>query len=94
MHSISTGMPIGSDPMPTALRALREEWPGIEVVLADTGEDPRLVEWLAQGRLDLHSKRGEADLAALAIEHGARVVSFDHDFSRYPQLRWETPSQP
>lgn len=39
--------------LPTALRALREEWPGIEVVLTDTGEDPRLVEWLAQGRLDL-----------------------------------------
>jgi DNA-binding transcriptional LysR family regulator len=39
--------------LPTALRALREEWPGIEVVLADTADDPRLVDWLAQGRLDL-----------------------------------------
>lgn len=39
--------------LPTALRLLREEWPGIEVVLAQTDEDPRTVEWLAQGRLDL-----------------------------------------
>jgi DNA-binding transcriptional LysR family regulator len=39
--------------LPTALRLLREEWPGVEVVLTDTADDPRLVEWLAQGRLDL-----------------------------------------
>jgi DNA-binding transcriptional LysR family regulator len=39
--------------LPTALRLLREEWPGIEVVLAQTDEDPRTIEWLAQGRLDL-----------------------------------------
>ena len=39
--------------LPTALRLLREEWPGVEVVLTDTAEDPRLVDWLADGRLDL-----------------------------------------
>jgi DNA-binding transcriptional LysR family regulator len=39
--------------LPTALRVLRDEWPGIEVVLAQTDEDPRTIEWLAQGRLDL-----------------------------------------
>jgi DNA-binding transcriptional LysR family regulator len=39
--------------LPTALRLLREEWPGVEVVLVDTGDDPRLVDWLAQGKLDL-----------------------------------------
>jgi DNA-binding transcriptional LysR family regulator len=39
--------------LPTALKALREEWPGVEVVLAETAEDPRLVDWLAEGRLDL-----------------------------------------
>jgi DNA-binding transcriptional LysR family regulator len=39
--------------LPTALRLLREEWPGVEVVLADTAEDPRLADWLADGRLDL-----------------------------------------
>jgi DNA-binding transcriptional LysR family regulator len=39
--------------LPTALRLLREEWPGVEVVLSETNEDPRMTEWLAQGRLDL-----------------------------------------
>lgn len=39
--------------LPTALRLLRDEWPGVEVVLSETDDDPRLVDWLAQGRLDL-----------------------------------------
>jgi DNA-binding transcriptional LysR family regulator len=39
--------------LPTALQLLRQEWPGVEVVLTQTDEDPRTIEWLAQGRLDL-----------------------------------------
>lgn len=39
--------------LPPALARLREEWPGTEVVLSDTGEDLHLADWLAQGRLDL-----------------------------------------
>jgi DNA-binding transcriptional LysR family regulator len=39
--------------LPTALQLLREEWPGVEVVLSETDDDPRIVDWLAQGRLDL-----------------------------------------
>lgn len=39
--------------LPAALTVLRDEWPGIEVVLSETDEDPRVVEWLADGRLDL-----------------------------------------
>jgi uncharacterized protein len=33
----------------------------------------------------------DAQLAALAIEHGAQVVSFDRDFARFPGLRWSLP---
>jgi toxin-antitoxin system PIN domain toxin len=33
----------------------------------------------------------DAHLAALALEHGAEVVSFDHDFQRFPGLRWSSP---
>jgi toxin-antitoxin system PIN domain toxin len=33
----------------------------------------------------------DAHLAALAIEHGGRIVSFDNDFSRFPGLHWERP---
>jgi DNA-binding transcriptional LysR family regulator len=39
--------------LPAALTVLREEWPGVEVVLTETTDDPRLIEWLALGRLDL-----------------------------------------
>jgi uncharacterized protein len=34
----------------------------------------------------------DAHLAALALEHGARVVSFDRDFARFANLRWSMPS--
>lgn len=33
----------------------------------------------------------DAYLAALAIESGNELVSFDHDFARFPGLRWRTP---
>ncbi|MGH2866165.1 MAG: LysR family transcriptional regulator [Solirubrobacteraceae bacterium] len=39
--------------LPAALGVLREEWPGVEVILSETDEDPRLADWLADGRLDL-----------------------------------------
>lgn len=33
----------------------------------------------------------DAHLAALAIEHGAELCSFDHDFGRFSGLRWVVP---
>jgi len=30
----------------------------------------------------------DAHLAALAIEHGAKLCSADADFSRFPGVRW------
>lgn len=33
----------------------------------------------------------DAHLAALAIEHGAELCSYDADFSRFPGLVWRTP---
>lgn len=35
----------------------------------------------------------DAHLAALAIQYGAIVVTFDSDFGRFPELRWEMPRQ-
>jgi len=29
--------------------------------------------------------------AALALEHGARWLTLDRDFARFPQLDWTTP---
>jgi len=33
----------------------------------------------------------DAHLAALAIEHGATIVSFDRDFARFDGVRWTLP---
>lgn len=34
----------------------------------------------------------DAHVAALAVEHGATVVTFDGDFARFPGVRWELPA--
>jgi uncharacterized protein len=36
----------------------------------------------------------DAHLAALAIEHGAELCSSDHDFARFPLLKWRDPLDP
>jgi toxin-antitoxin system PIN domain toxin len=36
----------------------------------------------------------DAALAAIAIEHGATLVTTDRDFARFPGLRWEDPLTP
>jgi toxin-antitoxin system PIN domain toxin len=36
----------------------------------------------------------DAHLAALAIEHGLVLCSADHDFARFPGLRWVNPLSP
>jgi len=33
----------------------------------------------------------DAHLAALAIGHGATMLTFDRDFSRFAGLQWELP---
>jgi hypothetical protein len=35
----------------------------------------------------------DAWLAAMAIEHDCEWLSFDHDFARFPGLRWRDPRQ-
>jgi uncharacterized protein len=34
----------------------------------------------------------DAHLAALAIEHGATIVTFDRDFARFEGVRWTVPT--
>jgi hypothetical protein len=36
----------------------------------------------------------DADLAALAIEHGVTVASIDTDFARFSEITWENPLVP
>jgi predicted nucleic acid-binding protein len=42
-----------------------------------------------------HGVRGnlvpDAQLAALAVEHGVAVASADGDFARFTEIRWENP---
>lgn len=33
----------------------------------------------------------DAHLAALAVEHRGSVISFDHDFGRFPGVKWREP---
>ena len=33
----------------------------------------------------------DANLAALAVEHGCELCSTDNDFARFPGLRWKNP---
>lgn len=35
----------------------------------------------------------DAHIAALALEHGADIVSFDHDFARFDGVRWIRPGR-
>lgn len=35
----------------------------------------------------------DAHLAALAIEHGATVVSYDNDFGKFEQVNWSSPGE-
>ena len=34
----------------------------------------------------------DAHLAALAVEHNARVISYDSDFGRFSGVRWQRPT--
>ena len=33
----------------------------------------------------------DAQIAAIAVEHGSEIVSFDRDFARFTDLRWSRP---
>lgn len=33
----------------------------------------------------------DAQLAAIAVEHGAEIVSFDRDFARFVGVQWSRP---
>ncbi len=51
----------------------------------------KILSGLMQG---LHLGSGmttDAQLAALAIEHGVPIASADYDFARFPELRWINP---
>lgn len=77
---------------------------GCEVIRQLLEYDPvRIVQpgpehWLQMERILLKLGAGgnltaDAHLAALAIEHGATLVSYDTDFARFDHLQWTTPRE-
>jgi toxin-antitoxin system PIN domain toxin len=59
------------------VREKDEHWEVLRSLLAEAGTAANLAT--------------DAHLAALAISHGAVLVSCDNDFARFKGLRWETP---
>lgn len=91
---IATNRRVFSLPTPLAeafayLRALRRQ-PG-HVLLGPGPPHLEILERIcdqADARGDLAP---DAQLAAIAIEHACELVSFDHDFARFAELRWMRP---
>lgn len=66
-----------SQPPVRIVRETDEHWRHLHRLVSETGTGGNLT--------------ADAHLAALAISHGATLVSFDNDFARFPELRWVTP---
>ena len=68
-----------AQPTVRLVRETEEHWRLLERLLSETGTGGNLT--------------SDAHLAALAISHGATLVSFDNDFARFPHLRWTNPGR-
>lgn len=94
---LSTKVGLFPDPLPVedALARLRAWTEQPVAVLVEA--TPRHLDILA-GLLTEVGTGGnlvsDAHLAALALEHDATVVSYDHDFGRFTGVRWHPPRRP
>jgi hypothetical protein len=66
------------------------EHPNVRVV-QETEEHARLWSELLRGAGAGGDLTTDAWIAAIALEHGASVLTLDSDFARFPGLRWENP---
>ena len=71
------------------LRALRAH--PRQVAIAPGPDHLRLLEQQCTAADAVGDLVPDAQLAALAVEHGAEVVSFDRDFARFGGVRWSVP---
>jgi toxin-antitoxin system PIN domain toxin len=60
-------------------------------VVHPTERHPRILRDLLEPVGTAGNLSTDAHVAALAIEHGATLASFDRDFGRFPGLRWVEP---
>ena len=61
------------------------------VVVHPTDRHANLLRGLLESTGTAANLVGDAHLAALALEHGAKIVSFDRNFGRFEGVRWELP---
>ncbi len=72
-----------------------DEWlshPNVRLV-NESNEHWRVLQELLRQTGTAGNLATDAHLAALAISHGAELVSCDADFARFPKLRWRNPLQ-
>lgn len=62
------------------------------VVVHPTDRHLDLLRGLLAGTGAAANLTSDAHLAALALEHGAEIVTFDRDFGRFTGLKWRLPS--
>lgn len=61
------------------------------IVVEPTPRHPSVLRGLLEPFGTAANLVNDAHLAAIAVEHGAEVVSFDRDLGRFPGVRWEEP---
>lgn len=91
---IATNRRVFTTPTPTEdafayLRAFREQ-PN-HITLSPGPDHLGIFEQLCRESDATGDLAPDAQLAAMAVEHGCEVVSFDRDFARFPNLRWSRP---
>jgi toxin-antitoxin system PIN domain toxin len=72
---------------------LVDDWlqhPNVRVV-QETEEHARLWSELLRQACSAGDLTTDAWIAAIALAHGASVLTLDSDFARFPGLRWENP---
>jgi toxin-antitoxin system PIN domain toxin len=73
------------------LRALRSR--PSHVLLAPGAQHLAILERLCDSADAAGDLIADAQLAAIAVEHAADLVSFDRDFARFGDLSWERPRE-
>ena len=79
-------------PMNSAI-SIVDEWlamRAVRLIVPGEGHWAILKEMLIAGRIQ-GPVTTDAQLASLTIEHGAMLHTADHDFARFPGLRWVNP---
>jgi uncharacterized protein len=79
---------------PDAAMARVDAWLGAgpSVVVEPTVDHPQILRGLLAQLGAGGNLVNDAHLAALSVEHRAVVVSYDNDFSRFENVRWEQPA--